>query len=1009
MKKLSKLLAFLLAFALIVGSFGTGSGLMEAYADETPMLISTRLEVGSKVHGFTLKEMEKDESVNGYYQIWEHDKTGAQTYLIINNDPERAFGILFKTEPEDDTGKLHILEHASCAASVNYPGRDVFFDLSTQGFITDINATTYHSSTNYYVSSLDEQELMNGADFYLDCAFNSVIRNDRRYFDREGWRYVIGSADDPLDVTGIVYNEMKGTLSNIDSFTFDYAMKHLYPDSNYQYISGGVPEKILDLTYEDLIEFYDKCYHPSNCTAIVYGDIDYNSWLEEFDSYFGKYEREEIAAPEKYVPKGDLGTVTEYFPVTADSEDLSGRLLYIWDLPDELTYAEYNALSMLGQYENEVTSPIMQTLNASGIGSGYGLYVNDHGDQKQFLAYAFDADTSRADEFKKIVDDEFAAILRSTIDKETIDCMFESWALSEALAFNTSGIGVNVISSFTKAIEAQDIEGMILDSELDKKIKKIFDDEKAIELFEQNVVNNNNKLLYIVTPKPGLAEENEAALAKKLADKKASLSKKEIKKLVADSNAFDQWNQEGGTVAETVAKLVTADPAKLDTSAPSFDTKIVKKNGVIVESANIEGDVSFYRYSFDISNLSKTQVKYLNEYVNYLGLATTTRTQEQVTNDSRKYLSNFSAQIAVQTIDGKEIPSLVVSFYAFNNKIEQALDLVFDMLYNTDLDNAYNVSFIAQMSSYSLSTYSDPSNLSNLITSAAGASTDTSYALSWKLNGKSRYDFLKKAVASENNFMKMLAGMASVRKKIVKRQNATVRVVGSKASRSASVKAMLARLPKKNKTYKSGSIMTVFSNYKDIKNFAIEMNTQAVFLTSIYMPETIDTKTVAAEMMAMAIMQDVMYIPEFRFSLGAYGGYCGTNSDGMLYAQLYRSPEFTNSWQRILETPDELEAILTMITDEDIEGYKLSLLSNLITPQGEWTTASVELYYIASGDGTDPKYAVAKAIQDLTVEDMAAALPQIRKAFENLGTAVVAGSEEIAANKDKFDKIYKFK
>ncbi|MBP5331746.1 MAG: insulinase family protein, partial [Lachnospiraceae bacterium] len=436
MKIFKKLSAAVLVFALVISSLCTGN--VRTFADETPMLISTRLQVGSKVHGFTLNLYQEDESVNGYLQVWEHDKTGAQVFMVINDDPEKAFGILFKTEPEDDTGKLHILEHASCAASEKYPGRDVFFDLVTQGFITDINAQTWHSSTIYFLGSLDEQELMNGADFYLDSAFNSLIRKEKKYFEREGWRYVINDENDPLEVTGVVYNEMKGALSDIDQYAFTNVMKYLFPGSSYGYESGGLPDRILDLTYEELIDFYDKCYHPSNCTAVVYGNVDYNIWLEEFDSYFGKFEREEFEAPAKYVPKGNYGTVTEYFPVSADTDDVTGRLLYIWDLPDELSYADFSALNMLAEYEKQLTSPLMQALNASGIGSNYGIYLDSLGDQKIFFVYVSDADTSRAEEFKSLVDEQFAAIAVSTLDQEYIDCMFESWELSEALGFNAS-------------------------------------------------------------------------------------------------------------------------------------------------------------------------------------------------------------------------------------------------------------------------------------------------------------------------------------------------------------------------------------------------------------------------------------------------------------------------------------------------------------------------------------------------------------------------------------------
>ncbi len=1000
MKRLSKFLAVILALTLVIGSFGTGN--TRVRAEETPLLNATQLKEGAKAHGFTLKMINSDDSISGYFQLWEHDKTGASVYLLVNDDPERAFGIIFKTEPSDDTGKLHILEHSCCAASEKYPGRDVFFSISSQSFKTDMNATTWHSSTNYYISSLDEKELMNSADYYLDCAFHSAVRNDPNYFYREAWRYVIDSEEAPLDVTGVVYNEMKGSLSDLDSYTLNYVFRHLYPKSNYAYISGGVPEKILDLTYEELIDFYNKCYHPSNCAAIVYGDIDYDKWLAEFDNYFGKFERDEFTAPEKYVPAGDQGTVYDDFPVYADTEDTSGRLLYIWDLPDDMTYAEYYALSVLAEYENELTSPIMQALNASGIGSQYVLSPYELGDQRQFLVYAYDADTGRADEFKKIVDEQFKAIVKSELDKETIDCMFDESELSNALAYNTSGVGIACVSAITSAIEAQDVEGMIMTSGIDEAARQLFDDGKVLSLFKKAVVKNDNKLLYAVTPKPGLAEENDAKLAKKLQDKKAAMSSEELKAVVAQSKAYDAWNNADEDISATMAKLVTIDPANLDTDAPVYETRLTKKNGVTIATAAVEGEASYFRYSFDISNLSKTKVKQLNEYIKYLGLSTTTRTQEQVSNDSRKYLNSFSARISAQEIDGKEVPSLVISFYAFNDKLEQALDHVFDMLYNTDLDDPYNQSLIAQYEYSFLSSFSDPSTVSSLLSTAAGAHSDYAYALSWRLNGTIRYKYLNRILSSEEEFDKFINGMKKARTKVVKRQNAVVRVVGSADSRDASVASMLARLPKKNKTYKNGSITNL--TYLP-GNIAFDMNTQASFLLSIYSNADVEPKQAAAQMLILSFMSDQMYIPEFRYGMGAYGAYCGATEEGLVYTQLYRSPAFGVPYARIQETPDEIEGILPYITDEMLEGYKLALISQLITPSGELNMASEALYYLASGKGEDPTYAIAKALQEVTVKDIAEALPGIREAFEKMCVAVVGTTDEIEENKDMFTSI----
>jgi Zn-dependent M16 (insulinase) family peptidase len=1005
MKRFKRLTALVIAFMLAVGSFCIGDGATKVRADETPMLISTRLAEGAKAHGFTLKILTAEEAEDGYLQVWEHDKTGAKVYMLVNSDPERAFGILFKTEPSDDTGRLHILEHSVCAASEKYPGLDVFFDLSSQGFITDINATTWHSSTNYYVASLDEQELMNSADYYLDCSFHGAVRNDPNYFYREAWRYVLEDVNDPLTVTGVVYNEMKGSLSDLDSFTLNYVFRHLYPDSNYAYISGGVPDTILDITYDQLIKFYNECYHPSNCSVLVYGDINYDKWLEKFDSYFGEFEREEFHAPEKYVPKGNYGIVEDKFPVAANTEDLSGRLLYIWDLPDDLSYVEYNALSLLANYENEITSPIMQALNASGIGSAYVLSPYTLGDQRQFLVYAYDADTSRAEEFKKIVDEQFAAIVKSELDKETLDCMFEEEALAEELALNTNGIGVSTVSAITRAIEAQDIEGMILEEDLMGKLGAIFDENKVLPLFEKAVVKNKNNLLYAVTPEPGLAEKNEAALAEKLAAKKAAMSEKELKKLVEQTKAYNEWNSAEGTNDETLAKLVTVDPGRLDITAPVYDTKRTEKNGVTIVTANIDSDVSFYRYSFDISNLNKKQVRYLNEYIGCLGLSTTTRTQEQVSNDGRKYVNNFSARIASQEVNGKEVPSLVVSFYAFNDNLENALDHVFDMLYNTDITDPYNAAYIGQMATYSLGTYSDPGTVNGILQYAAGASTSYSMALSWYLNGITEYNFLKEAISSDEGFEQYLVGMSNSMKNVVKRQNCVIRVVGSEESRKASVDSMLARLPKKNKTYKAGTVAKIGEKSKNIKTMALEMNTQAGFLMSLYSGDNSDVKELAAEMVALSFMSNAVYIPQFRYVLGAYGAYCGATSDGMVYAQLYRSPEVIGPYADILTTPDMLEAYAPMIEDY-MDGFKLQLISQLITPTGKWNMASTELYYLAAGDGNSPEYDIAAAIRALTVDDIIAAVPAVREAYENMGTAVIAASEEISAAGDMFDKVY---
>lgn len=1000
MKLFKRLLAVVLAAVMFVGVADfRGSNIINAEAATSN---GSELKEGAKSYGFTLKQKIEYENSEEFILVWEHDKTGAQVFFVINDDPERAFGIMFKTEPSDDNGKLHILEHAVCSASEKYPGRDVFFDLTNMGFISNMNASTSHSSTSYYVASLDEKQLMNAADYYLDCAFHSAIRNDPNYFYREGWRYVMADKDAPLDVTGVVYNEMQGALGSIDGYLFRYFPKYLYPDSNYAYISGGVPENILDLTYEELIAFYDQCYHPSNCTAVIYGDVSYKKWLKKLArEYFDAYEREEFTAPEKYVPKGNYGKVTVDYPVYEGTEDLGSRLLYIWDLPDELSYVEFSVLDKLTDYMNLLTSPVMEALNASGIGSTYETFINFLGDQRQLAVYATDADPSRADEFKKIVDKQFKALIKKGVNKDTIDALFETESLTEALATNTEDIGIAVISAVTNAVEAQDM-GMITASDTRDQVKKLFDDDKALTLFKKSVVDNNNNLLLVVTPKPGLAEANEKALADKLAAKKAAMSDAEIQAVVDATAAFDEWNENTETDEAVLAKLVTAKASKIEITKPEFNTTVSEENGVKVYTAEVNNDASYYRFFFDISNLSAEQTQVLNEYIQYIGLSTTNRSQDEVDNDCNRFLSDLDVRISLNEMDGKSIPTLLVGFYAFPENLDKALDLVFDMLLNTDVVS--NAEFIGQYSYYFYMYLTDPETL--LETAAvelAGSYSDYSRRLSWLLNGIPRFELLENALGSEEAFGELIAQMTEVREEVVKRQNGVVYVIGRPDSFESSKKKMLDRFPAELTDYETGSICTL---EKTPKTTGIIMNTQASYLLSYYQPKKTTIKSTAARMLACALLEDQLYIPQFRYVMGAYGGFCGTGNDGYVYSELYRASSFAEPYEIIQQAPEYLDLILEQITNKDLNGYKLSLISRLITPYGDFKMAINELFYEKNGQGSDIAYDLAKEVANLSVKDLKKQVKKLRKIFKKSGTAIIGTEEEIQANAEMFDKVY---
>lgn len=79
--------------------------------------IGHRLEVGNHLHGFTLKRTKQVPELELTAFHLEHDKTGADYLHIARDDKNNVFSIGFKTNPPDDTGVPHILEHTTLCGS----------------------------------------------------------------------------------------------------------------------------------------------------------------------------------------------------------------------------------------------------------------------------------------------------------------------------------------------------------------------------------------------------------------------------------------------------------------------------------------------------------------------------------------------------------------------------------------------------------------------------------------------------------------------------------------------------------------------------------------------------------------------------------------------------------------------------------------------------------------------------------------------------------------------------
>ena len=272
------------------------------------------LQPGQSLHGFTVASTQKVAEIDGEAALLKHVKSGARLLLLLSDDANKAFSISFKTPPADDTGVFHILEHSVLCGSSRFPVKEPFVNLLKTSMQTFLNALTFSDKTMYPVASTNEQDLLNLMDVYLDAVLHPAIYSKRTIFEQEGWHYELDRSQDEsapqLRFNGVVYNEMKGALSDASSVLYDTVQANLFPDNAYRFESGGDPASIPTLTYEGYLDEHRRHYRLDNSYLTLYGNVDADRMLAFLDErYLSPVADEQAADRKQRQEAGDVGAL----------------------------------------------------------------------------------------------------------------------------------------------------------------------------------------------------------------------------------------------------------------------------------------------------------------------------------------------------------------------------------------------------------------------------------------------------------------------------------------------------------------------------------------------------------------------------------------------------------------------------------------------------------------------------------------------------------------------------
>ncbi|OAF98682.1 uncharacterized protein CC84DRAFT_1223436 [Paraphaeosphaeria sporulosa] len=341
--------------------------------------LSSFPRVGEQLHGFTLKRVKQVPELELTALELQHNKTGAEYLHIARDDANNVFSIGFKTNPPDDTGVPHILEHTTLCGSVKYPVRDPFFKMLPRSLSNFMNAFTSSDHTTYPFATTNAQDFRNLMSVYLDATLHPLLHETD--FTQEGWRIgpenpLAAQEEGPDDAKrlvfkGVVYNEMKGQMSDASYLFYVRFQDHLFPAINN---SGGDPQKITDLTWEQLRKFHADHYHPSNAKFLTYGNMPLTEHLKEINQRLRAFNQisvdHDVKSPIKLNGPRHVTVPGPLDPlVPADRQHKTSVTWLMGDTADVLENFSLGVLSSL--LMDGYGSPLYRNLIESGLGADF--------------------------------------------------------------------------------------------------------------------------------------------------------------------------------------------------------------------------------------------------------------------------------------------------------------------------------------------------------------------------------------------------------------------------------------------------------------------------------------------------------------------------------------------------------------------------------------------------------------------------------------------------------------
>lgn len=966
------------------------------------------------LNSLTAYELVKKENLSdirstGY--LLRHIKTGARIMAIENDDENKVFNIAFRTPPKNSTGVAHIIEHSVLCGSKNFPLKDPFVELVKGSLNTFLNAMTYPDKTCYPVASCNDQDFQNLMHVYLDAVFYPNIYKKEEIFRQEGWNYHLENAEGPLTYNGVVYNEMKGAFSSPDDVLEREIMNSLFPEVTYGCESGGDPDHIPDLTYEEFLDFHRTYYHPSNSYIYLYGNMDMAEKLDFIDKkYLSAFDSlkvdSEIHEQKPFDQIRDL--VMDYPVAESESEENNSYLAFSVVTGNAMDSLRNTAFDVL-DYALLSTpgAPLKKALLDAGIGTDvYGSY-EDGIRQTYFDVIAKGADSGRKDEFVSIIRNVLTEIVAKGLDPKAleagINCMEFRYREADFASYPKGLIyGLDILDTWLYDDEQPFAQVQLIP--VFTRLKELKNQGYFEKLIQEYLLDNTHGSVLTLNPSRGLTARKAKVLEEKLSAHLASLSDEEKAELVQKTKDLENYQEtpDDPEAAKCIPMLKREDIRKditpfsnepLDLDGSLFLYHEVPTNGI-----------AYLDLMFDLKDLPEDKIPYLGLLKSVLGYVDTAHfTYGELTNEINAETGGIMC--GVEVYDHAENMDEFHAFFSVRGKtmypnIDVLFKMIREILNTSSFDNTKRLhEIISQVKSRAQSNLVSAGHSTAVLRAASYASPMA--AFQDKMAGIAYYQFIEELDKDFDNCKdRIVSELSELMKEILRPEYLYISYTAERSSLADVQKQVLALKQTLHHETVNKEQTNIVCKKKN-EGFTTSGQVQYVAQTGNFRKKGY-TYTGALNILKVALSYDYLWT-NIRVKGGAYGCMSGFKRSGESFFVSYRDPHLKRTLDVFKGIP---EYVRTFAADErEMTKYIIGTISGKDVPRTPKMQGSISRSAWFCGVTEEMAQKERDEILNANESDIQELAPLIEAVLSNNAICVVGSEPTINKEKELFDTV----